>query len=111
MPTILVRDRSGRLIPAKGRPSRILAKNLIPGDKFCLTGNKVGKVLGVWVFVDGQEVLETEAVVRTPKGKKFEKFFERDDRVWVVETPKSRLIRRKYARMGMARPTVSSIQT
>lgn len=93
------RDR----IPSRGRNSRVLAKNVLPGDAFLLNGDRIGSVESVNVR-RSQSGTFANIVVQTPNGKTFRRRVDAYNRVWIRETPAMRRERRRAARLGNDRP-------
>lgn len=104
-------NKNGRLcntedahISPKGTDTRVLAKNVMEGDEFLLSGDRVGRVMSNRVTVQPRGKTVARMTVRTPKGKTFEKVLEGTTRVMIREYPATRFERRRMSRRGNNRP-------
>jgi hypothetical protein len=97
-------NREDAHISPKGTDTRVLAKNVMEGDEFLLSGDRVGRVVSNRVTIKSRGGYVARMTVRTPKGKTFEKVLEGDARVMIREYPETRFERRRMSRQGDARP-------
>jgi hypothetical protein len=102
--------RNGRLrnvedahISPNGTDTRVMAKNVMAGDEFLLSGDRVGRVLENRVIVKPRGQYVARMRVRTPRGKTFEKTIDGNTRVAIREYPETRFERRRASRRGDAR--------
>lgn len=104
-----IRSTNARIarIPSKGTESRIKASSLMVGDEFVRTSEN-GKVISVVTsYNPRKKTTTTEINVRTPTGKTFERSYGNNDRVWIMEYPRTIKARRAMSRVRMEdRPTV-----
>lgn len=91
-------------ISPAGTDTRVLAKNVMQGDEFLLSGDRVGTVVSNTVVLKPRGKTVARMVVRTPKGKTFEKVLEGTTRVMIREYPATRFERRRMSRRGINRP-------
>lgn len=97
-----LKNSEDRHISPKGTRTRVMAKNLMVGDKFVLSGDKVGKVVGVNVkVVAGMGQGAASIRVRRGNGKEFVRKTDMADRIWIVETPETRFARRAQSRIPL----------
>lgn len=95
------RDR----IPARGRASRVLAKNVLAGDLFLLSGDRRGTVVRNNVRYREDGVGYANILVEVPEsGKTFRRRVATSTRIAIWETPSNRKQRRRMARRGENRP-------
>lgn len=81
-------NRGVASIPAKGRSSHIMARNVMRGDAFCLNGKREGSVeMVARLNTDAGEIGCIMLGIRTDTGNVFGRSFKPDDRVWIHETP------------------------
>lgn len=107
--------RNGRLvntedshISPRGTETRIMAKNLIPGDHFVLNGGKVGKVKKVNVNRRSRGNTNVTFSVTNENRKTFTKVMDGSNKVLIREYPATRFERRRLSRMGHNRPNYKS---
>ena len=99
--------RNGRLsnredshISPNGTDTRVMAKNVMVGDEFLLSGDRVGRVLENRVTIKPRGQYVSRLRVRTPRGKTFEKTIDGSTRVMIREYPETRFERRRASRRG-----------
>ena len=97
-------NREDAHISPKGTDTRVLAKNVMKGDEFLLSGDRVGCVVSNRVTVKPRGAYVSHMTVRTPKGKTFEKVLDGYVRVMIREYPDTRFARRQMSRRGDSRP-------
>lgn len=91
-------------ISPKGTDTRVLAKNVMEGDEFLLSGDRIGRVVSNRVTIKPRGETVARMTVRTPKGKTFEKVLDGSVRVMIREYPATRFERRRMSRRGTNRP-------
>lgn len=91
-------------ISPSGTDTRVLAKNVMPGDEFLLSGDRVGTVVSNSVTIKPRGATVARMMVKTPKGKTFEKVLDGTTRVMIREYPETRFERRRMSRRGNNRP-------
>lgn len=93
-----------RHIGRNGTETRIFAKNIMEGDAFLLSGDRIGKVVSNRVTVRPRRRYTAKITVKTPSGKTFERVVDGDTRIAIREYPETRFERRRMSRKGDSRP-------
>ena len=91
-------------ISPQGTDTRVLAKNVMEGDVFLLSGDRMGKVISNRVTIKPRGKYVARIEVRTPSGKRFERVVDGTTRVMIREYPTTRFERRRASRQGDSRP-------
>lgn len=103
-PNRRLRNREDRHISPTGTRTRVMAKNVIEGDEYLLSGDRVGRVVSNRVTVKPRGKTVARIQVRTPKGKTFERQVDGTTRIQICEYPATRFERRRMSRKGINRP-------
>lgn len=97
-------NKEDRHIGRNGKDTRVLAKNIMQGDEFLLSGDRSGTVVKNNVTVRPRRRYTAKITVKTPSGKTFERVVDGSTRIMIREYPETRFMRRRMSRMGDRRP-------
>lgn len=98
-------------ISRKGTNTRVLAKNILPGDEFVMRGQDNAIVLSSNTYITGRNAGTTVIVMRMANGGLLTKQVSMNHRMMVRETPASRASRRRFIRINKnKRPTYMNVR-